>query len=162
MEEFISDSSEQKCQSNNLRQQNIGVKLEYAEPRSPTRVLTVDDVTMNRKILRRVLENRFDVIDEAEDGHKAVEIIAKSLEGGDQFLYDVITMNYQIPVMDGVTATRRIRRLGFLGKIIVVTGNALEEGMATFKESGADAVLMKPLDIRRFDAFMRSDIEVSK
>jgi CheY-like chemotaxis protein len=161
-EEFISDICEQRSHSGMLRHQIIGNALEHSEPRSPTRVLIVDDVVMNRKMLRRVLESRFDLIDEAEDGQKAVEIIAKSLEGGEAFLYDVITMDYQMPVMDGVTATRHIRSLGFLGKIIAVTGNALEEDVLTFKASGADTVLMKPLDIRQFDAFMRSDFEESK
>ena len=162
VEEFITDISEQRSHSSKLRHQYIGNALEHSEPRTPTRVLIVDDVVMNRKMLRRVLDNRFDVIDEAEDGQKAVEIIAKSLEGGEAFLYDVITMDYQMPVMDGVTATRRIRSLGFSGKIIAVTGNALEEDVLTFKASGADAVLMKPLDRRQFDAFMRSDVEESK
>ena len=162
MEEYISDISEQRSHSGNLHIQNIRNALGYAEPRSPTRVLIVDDVAMNRKMLRRVLESRFDVIDEAEDGQKAVEIIAKSLEGVDTFLYDVITMDYQMPVMDGVTATRRIRSLGFLGKIIAVTGNALEEDVLTFKASGADAVLMKPLDIKLFDMIIKPNIPESK
>ena len=125
-------------------------------------VLIVDDVPMNRKMLKRMLVTRCKVIEEAENGEVACNMVRLSMKNGVKEHYDIILMDYQMPVMDGVTATRRIRRLGFLGKIIVVTGNALEEGMATFKESGADAVLMKPLDIRRFDAFMRSDIEVSK
>ena len=162
LEECISDISEQRSHSGIFRHSMNRHAIEYAMPRSVTRVLIVDDMAMNRKMLRRVLESRFDVIDEAEDGHKAVEIIAKSLEGGDQFLYDVITMDYQMPVMDGVTATRRIRSLGFLGKIIAVTGNALEEDVLTFKASGADAVLMKPLDIKLFDMIIKPNIPESK
>ena len=61
-----------------------------------------------------------------------------------------------MPIMDGVTATRRIRSIGFLGKIVAVTGNALQEDVLT------DTVLMKPLDIKRFDSFIRSDVEESK
>ena len=124
-----------------------------------TRVLIVDDVAMNRKMLRRILESRFDAVDEAEDGQQAVEIVARSLggEGGRGRSYDVITMDYQMPVMDGVTASRLIRGMGFSGKIVAVTGNALEEDVLTFKASGADAVLMKPLDLRLFDSIVRLD-----
>jgi len=121
------------------------------------RVLIVDDVAMNRKMLRRVLHSRFDAVDEAEDGQKAVDIIARSLEGGGALTYDVITMDYQMPVMDGVTATRLIRGMGYTGKIVAVTGNALADDVLTFKASGADTVLRKPLDIKLFDSFMRSD-----
>ena len=160
--QIISDTPEHRYNDGKLCHQIIGIAFESAKPHCLTRVLIVDDVAMNRKMLRRVLETRFDVIDEADDGQKAVEIISKSLEGGDPSFYNVITIDYQMPVMDGVTATKRIRSMGFSGKIIAVTGNALEEDVLTFKASGVDAVLMKPLDIRRFDAIVRADVGESK
>ena len=118
------------------------------------RILVVDDVSMNRKMLKRLLEKRFNFLAEATNGQQAVDMVRAALEEGAIFHYDVITMDYQMPVMDGVTATKIIRNMGFKGKIIAVTGNALEDDVLTFKASGADIVLMKPLDIKVFDEFL--------
>ena len=123
------------------------------------RVLIVDDTFMNRKMLRRVLGSRFEYFDEAENGQVAVEMVKERMADNSQSKYDVITMDYQMPVMDGVTATRLIRELSFDGIIIAVTGNGLEDDILTFKSSGANAVLMKPLDVKRFDDILQSCYE---
>ena len=116
------------------------------------RVLIVDDVAMNRKMLRRLLIARFDECDEAENGQQAVDMAKRAMALG--LCYDIITMDYQMPIMDGVTATRCIRKLGYKGQIIGVTGNALQEDVATFVENGANIVLTKPLSISKFDEYL--------
>ena len=118
------------------------------------RVLIVDDVAMNRKMLKRLLVTRFEECDEAEDGQQAVDMVKESLASGVN--YDVITMDYQMPVMDGVTATSNIRRLGYKGQIIAVTGNALSEDLNAFLSNGANIVLTKPLSITAFDKYMNT------
>ena len=120
------------------------------------RVLIVDDAPLNRKMMRRILESRFDNLAEAENGQQALDMVRASLEQGEDARYDVITMDYQMPVMDGVTATRHIRQLGYTGQIIGVTGNALAEDVNTFLSSGADVVLTKPLTIAAFDEYLNS------
>ena len=118
------------------------------------KVLIVDDVAMNRKMLRRVLESRFDIVEEAGDGQEAVDMVrAAQIHGGDA-LYDVITMDYQMPVMDGVTATRILRDLGYDGAIVAVTGNAFPADVQRFILSGANEVFIKPLDLKKFDTFL--------
>ena len=117
-----------------------------------TRVLIVDDVAMNRKMLKRLLIARFDECDEAENGQQAVDMAKSAMALG--LCYDIITMDYQMPIMDGVTATRCIRKLGYKGQIIGVTGNALQEDVATFVENGANIVLTKPLSISKFDEYL--------
>ena len=119
------------------------------------RILIVDDSPMNRKMMKRILEIRFDSLAEAENGQQALDMVRASLEQGEDARYDVITMDYQMPVMDGVTATRRIRQLGYTGQIIGVTGNALAEDVNTFLSSGADVVLTKPLTIAAFDEYLQ-------
>ena len=120
--------------------------------RKRTRVLIVDDVAMNRKMLKRLLIARFDECDEAENGQQAVDMAKSAMALG--LCYDIITMDYQMPIMDGVTATRCIRKLGYKGQIIGVTGNALQEDVATFVENGANIVLTKPLSISKFDEYL--------
>ena len=118
------------------------------------RVLIVDDVAMNRKMLKRLFVTRFEECDEAGDGQQAVDMVKESIASGSS--YDIITIDYQMPVMDGVTATSIIRKLGYKGQIIGVTGNALSEDVNSFLSNGADTVLTKPLSIAAFDKYMNS------
>ena len=120
------------------------------------RILIVDDAASNRKMLRRLLESRSYDCDDAEDGDQAVDMVRASMMVGSDGVYDVIIMDYQMPVMDGVTATSEIRRMGYRNIIIGATGNVLSRDIHAFLSSGADIVLMKPLSISEFDNYMNS------
>jgi CheY-like chemotaxis protein len=74
--------------------------------------------------------------------------------GGEKSRYDAILMDFVMPHMDGPTATRKIRELGYDGLIFGVTGNVLQSDVDIFKECGADAVLAKPLDIQLLNQLM--------
>ena len=125
------------------------------------RILIVDDVPLNRKMLRRVLDNRYDC-SEATNGQEAFDMVQATMRGGgggsggegDGSYYDVITMDYQMPVMDGVEATKRIRQLGYIGVIIGVTGNALQEDVDTFLRNGANTVMTKPITMKQFLSYL--------
>jgi len=70
--------------------------------------------------------------------------------------YDVILMDYQMPNMDGPTAIRAIRSLGYKGVIFGVTGNVMALDQQEMIAAGADDVLPKPFDIDKFwDAYKR-------
>ena len=60
---------------------------------------------------------------------------------------DVILMDHQMPVMTGSVATQEIRKLGYKGRIVMLTGHALTEDVDTFMKAGADGVLNKPVNI---------------
>ena len=120
------------------------------------RVLVVDDVPMNRKMLRRWLESRFDVCAEAENGQQAVDLVREAFIQERIPYYDLITMDYQMPIMDGATAIRHIRQLGYQGVIVAVTGNAVDEDIRLLLSSGANRVMTKPLCISIFDEFIVS------
>ena len=60
---------------------------------------------------------------------------------------DVILMDHQMPVMTGSVATQEIRKLGYKGRIIMLTGHALAEDVTNFMTSGADGVLNKPVNV---------------
>lgn len=122
-----------------------------------TRVLIVDDVASNRKVVRRILRDKFALIEEAENGKVAVNKVAQSLEQGNPF--QLILMDFMMPVMNGLDATRAIQELtrqnGNLSHseqtlIIGVTGNGLEEDIDAFKDAGADEVMLKPLEFTKF------------
>ena len=113
------------------------------------RCLIVDDVAVCRKMLCRVMAMRFESIVEATDGLDALQKVQSSIT--DDAAFDIILMDFQMPVMDGPTATREIRISGFQGVIIGVTGNVLPEDLQLFLDSGANFVFTKPLNLENFD-----------
>jgi PAS domain S-box-containing protein len=108
----------------------------------PVRLLLVEDVAVNRELVKTVLAP-FDIeIDTAEDGVQAIEAFR-------QRDYDLVLMDVQMPVMDGLTATRRIRALPIPAAsatpIVAMTANVLPEQIARCAESGMDDHLGKPM-----------------
>ena len=123
------------------------------------RALIVDDAVMNRKMLRRMLEGKVELIQEAQDGHVAVDMVRESLQSNDQSLdYDLILMDFIMPVMNGPEATYRIRQLGYKGVIVGVTGNTMQFDIDTFKSNGVDYVLPKPLNMSALESLLRRNI----
>ena len=109
------------------------------------RVLLVEDNSMNREIATAILEEAGFKVDTAENGAIAVEKVTYYPEG----FYDVILMDIQMPVMDGYTATRKIRSLEnkAIAKIpiIAVSANAFDEDRQTSLEAGMNGHLAKPI-----------------
>lgn len=109
------------------------------------RVLIVEDNNMNREIATAILEEAGFKVDTAENGAIAVEKVTYYPEG----FYDVILIDIQMPVMDGYTATRKIRSLEnkAIAKIpiITVSANAFDEDRQTSLEAGMNGHLAKPI-----------------
>jgi len=113
----------------------------------PLKVLIVDDAKSNRKLLKRLLENRDNVCDEAADGQEALNTVKEATSRGET--YDLILMDYEMPVMNGPTAAREIRAIGIDQSFIVgITGNLMDEDVEHFKKCGANAVLPKPFKVQ--------------
>ena len=120
------------------------------ESKSCYSVLMVDDSVPTRSMLSKLLQSRCRKLDQAGDGVEALRMVEVSKDAGEP--YDVIFMDSEMPNMNGPAATRLIReQLGYKGLIIGVTGNALPDDIANFKDHGADDVLVKPLKINQFD-----------
>jgi PAS domain S-box-containing protein len=112
----------------------------------PIRALIVEDNAVNRELITTLL-SPFDIeIETAADGAEAVEAVGRQR-------YDVILMDVQMPVMDGLTATRRIRALAGTDAartpIIAMTANVLPEQIARCREAGMDDHLGKPINPAR-------------
>jgi signal transduction histidine kinase/CheY-like chemotaxis protein len=107
------------------------------------RVLVAEDHPTNRKVVEIVLQPYDVVLTMVEDGEAAVE----AFEPG---AFDAILMDMQMPVMDGLTATRLIRARETAAGVppvllIMLTANAMEEHVAAAKAVGADLHLAKPM-----------------
>ena len=122
------------------------------------RVLLVDDTPSNIKMLKVLLTRKGLVCDEASNGAMAVEMVRTSMDdrdyslGGSAVGYGLVFMDCNMPIMNGLTATRIIRTTLHFGSIIVgCTGNANDTEVEEFIEAGADFVMPKPLRIADLD-----------
>jgi len=122
-------------------------------------VLLVDDVPLTRKMMRRALQEHGSVVDEAADGMQAIELVRASIES--EAPYDVILMDYQMPKMNGPSAAAAIRRLGYIGIIIGVSGHVLEEDEDVFLSQGANRVVHKPLDPTKLNNILKGTPQLS-
>lgn len=114
------------------------------------RILVVEDQPDNRKIIRDMLAGTDYEITEAENGEEALASIAKQRP-------DLILMDIQLPVMDGYTATRRIKTDPALRSIpiIAVTSYALSGEEKKAREAGCDDYVPKPYSPRQLLAKIR-------
>lgn len=129
-------------------QQSIRVKQNLLRGR-PLRLLIVDDSVANRKMLRRIMWMRKHTCEEASNGSEGVETFIRAQMMKTPF--DAILMDNDMPLMDGPTAAREMRKLGCTDLIVGITGNALPEDIAHFISMGADSVLPKPLDVNTLE-----------
>ena len=106
------------------------------------RILLAEDVEINREILIACMENTGVSIDCAENGLDAVRMAAGNTGG-----YDLIFMDVQMPEMDGLEATREIRKAGGAIPIIAMTANVFKEDVEKCIAAGMDDHIGKPLDM---------------
>ena len=106
------------------------------------RILLVEDNLINREIVLGLLEGRGLTIDVATDGLAAIDQFRRAP-------CDLILMDVQMPVMDGLEATRRIRELDPMVPIIALTANAFPEDVAKTRAVGMNAHLSKPIDLEQ-------------
>ena len=111
------------------------------------RALLVEDNMINMEIAQMLLDQEGFLVETAENGEIALEMVAASERG----YYDVVLMDIQMPVMDGYMATKAIRALpdtGLAGiPIIAMTANAFQEDIKKAEEVGMNGHIAKPLDI---------------
>jgi signal transduction histidine kinase/BarA-like signal transduction histidine kinase len=110
------------------------------------RLLLVEDMEINRLIVRELLLSSGLSIDEAEDGRKAVEAFSGSPEG----YYDIILMDIQMPVLDGYEAVKEIRALDRADAktvpIIAMTAHAYKEDVEQALAAGMNGHVAKPIE----------------
>jgi PAS domain S-box-containing protein len=104
------------------------------------RLLLAEDVPLNQDLARTILERAGHAVDVVGDGVAAVAAVQARP-------YDLVLMDVQMPVMDGLTATRRIRALGGAAgrlPIVAMTANVLPQQVADLRAAGLDDHVGKP------------------
>jgi signal transduction histidine kinase/DNA-binding NarL/FixJ family response regulator len=103
-------------------------------------VLLVEDGETNQKLIAHFLNRCGATVQVAENGEVAVRM-------AQDHSFDVILMDMQMPVMDGYTATQRLRELGHREPIIALTAHAMKGDRQTCEAAGCSGYLSKPVDM---------------
>ncbi|WP_460028517.1 CHASE domain-containing protein [Methyloparacoccus murrellii] len=109
-----------------------------------TRVLVVEDNLINQRLARRVLQQQGAIVGLAGNGQEALDTLTSQPHG-----FDIVLMDIQMPVMDGLTTAREIRKHDTLKDLPIIAlsaGVLPEEREAAFR-AGMDDFLAKPLDL---------------
>ena len=112
-------------------------------------VLVVEDSPDNQALIAKYLTRAGATVDVVDNGLMAVQ---KALTQE----YDLILMDVQMPVMDGLTATKKLRSEGYRKPIVNLTANALKEDRDRCLDAGSDDYLTKPLDVRHFHKVLQT------
>ena len=111
------------------------------------RVLVAEDNQVNQMIIKKMLEKLGHTVLLVSNGLEAVNMFKESP-------YDLILMDHHMPIMDGMEATKLIRKMEGLGKrtpILAFTANVVEESQKAFSEAGVDDFILKPVTIHALE-----------
>jgi len=104
------------------------------------KVVIADDSRVIREKIKLILKNsNFEVIGEAADGKQAISIC-------DLLEPDILTLDFNMPKLDGVKVIEMLREDGYEGKIIMLTGVSDKKLISKALVAGADSYLLKPFD----------------
>lgn len=110
----------------------------------PLDILVAEDNAINQRIIMTVLSRNGYQVKMAENGKEALESLARRI-------YDVVLMDINMPVMDGITATKQIRKQLAPDRqpfIIALTADVLQQSKTDYLEQGMDEVLYKPVQTK--------------
>ncbi|NVJ98064.1 MAG: response regulator [Alphaproteobacteria bacterium] len=128
-------------------QKEVTLPTVGADGRAP-RILVAEDNLINRVVIQKVLAKQDWSADFVENGEAAVEAVLGSAEP-----YDLILMDIQMPVMDGVSATKAIlAKTKSPPPIVALTANTMKEDVTTYLQAGMAAHIGKPIDTREMMA----------
>ncbi|MGE8106124.1 response regulator [Allorhizobium sp. NPDC080224] len=120
------------------------------------RILIVEDDVRNVYALTNILEPRGVIVDIARNGEEALEKLEQSISNPDGRI-DLVLMDVMMPIMDGLTATRHIRKNSAWQKlpIITLTAKAMPDDQKRCIEAGANDYMAKPLDVEKLLSLVR-------
>ena len=111
-------------------------------------ILVAEDNETNQVLISVMLEERGLKYTIVNNGQEAIDAVA------DNDVYNIILMDINMPVLDGVAATRLLRKAGYKKPIVSLSANVIESDIISFKEAGVDDSLHKPINTIALDAIL--------
>ena len=145
--EFIFDILLPKGEQNNIDSVNPKQIKDLQNQMSTlkgSKILLVEDNSLNIEIIHNILEIYHIKIDDAFNGKEAVEKIKNDPKG-----YELILMDIQMPIMDGFEATKKIKEINSSIPIVALTANAMYSDIKKTKDAGMSEHLSKPVEISK-------------
>lgn len=139
------------------------LKTKYGEKKKKAaiipKILVVEDSTVVQNMVKQVLEFQEYRVDTAKNGKEALKLYSGAH-------YDLVLMDINMPVMDGVECLKRIRAMADKKKasipVIAITGNAEEYSEHEFLQAGFSAVYQKPVDFDRLSKLIQEYMHKSE
>ncbi len=143
--------SDEMIEYDNVQYQEDGLKQELKTLKG-SKILLAEDNTVNQEIISGLLDGSGILIDIASNGQKAVEKVKT-------YNYDLILMDIQMPVMDGISAAKIIRKENKNIPIIALTANAMKDDVEKTLSAGMNEHLNKPVDVEKLYAVLLKYID---
>jgi len=144
---LVANKANTKISQNLLPAQSIGKKITVKPLPKSTRILLVEDNTINQIVAENLLIKLGAQVEIANNGQEALNLL-------EQDYYDVILMDCQMPIMDGYSATKTIRKSQQAYKnihIIAMTANAMSGDRDKCINAGMNDYLTKPIDVEALE-----------
>lgn len=133
---------------------NQGNIISFQAPKA--KVLVVDDNKVNLKVASSLLKRYNMQSTVAESGQQAIKLLSDNSD------YDIILMDYMMPEMDGIEATKQIKENGINIPVIALTANTIEGAKEMYLKAGMVGYLPKPIDIHELDEILSKWIPQDK
>lgn len=172
----LTDETEIQKMENDSLYQTLQRTPRPVEPRNNNyEILLVEDNILNQKVLSKQLQKAGCVVHVANDGEEAVQFVLQSVPQSSRGRYsvpdfsvtvDCILMDWEMPVCDGLTATKRIREVETQHNIarnviIGITANARPEQQTKAMEAGMDSIVPKPFRVPELLVKIREQVQQS-
>ena len=128
-------------------------KTQVEEIQLPLKVLAAEDTRAIQFVLRRMIGSMVSDFTIANNGRIACEEVLKAEQSDAPF--DLVLMDVQMPELDGVEATKKLRSQGYTRPIIALTAGAMDSEKQACLEAGCTHFLSKPIDLRELKRLMK-------
>ena len=126
----------------------------------PLRVLAAEDTRAIQFVLRRMIGQLVDFVEIVSNGQEAVERVMEAQASDTPF--DLVLMDIQMPKLNGIEATRQMRREGFKAPIVALTAGVMESERDACMTAGCTFFLAKPIDLHEFRRILADVARASK